>query len=168
MSAELLGLCAPFEYRGEHYQVAQRDVFIEGQFSIWVAAEAALALSRLRPRIPADFYAEQMRLYNSKVCGKQFDFDGEDARLASVSDAGRRQLLYLKIARGSAKGGAAADRILIDQIANDKDHPEKWDELLNILWMQDYPDFFAELEAAKETAKRESLLSPETMPPATT
>lgn len=158
MSAELLGLPEAFEFRGKRYLVAYRDLFIEIAFADWCAADAGLTLARLRPHLPADFYSEQARLYNSKLCGKQFRWGSEDVFNASWSDEGIRQLLHLKMMRGAEKGGARLERELLDEIAKDK---EKYAELQAIMQRQDYADFF---DPAKKEAKTESL-NEQSVPP---
>jgi hypothetical protein len=148
MSADLLGVCRPYQWKGQTLMVAHRDLFVEAVFGDWCAAEAGLLLARLRPRVPADFYAEQMRLYSAAIAGKHFTWDSSAVIDASTTEPGRRHLLWLKIMRGAEKGGAKIPREEIDEIARD---PEKWQELLDILWQQDYPDFFRQVQAERGT-----------------
>lgn len=146
MSSDLLGLPISFEWQGKTTLVCQRDFHIEALFEDWCVIEAGLLLARLRPHWPEEIYAEQTRLLNAKICGKQFSWEREDVQNAALTEAGRRHLLWLKIKRGQGKGGAAIEREDIDEIAK---NPQKWQELLEILWKQDYPDFFGRYQKMK-------------------
>lgn len=139
--SDLLEAILPFSFNGKVYQVAPRDLFIEKHFSLWVQSEAALALDRLRNSVPPRFYREQSDIYNSKIVGKLFDWGRTDCYNASTSEEGEAQLLYLKMKRGEARGGAFLEREDIDKIKKDK---EKWNELLTILYQQDYPEQLAD------------------------
>lgn len=152
--AVLLAVPRPFQYKGKRYFVAVRDFMTELAFADWVMADAGLALARMRPRWPADFYAEQMRIFNGKIAGKQFRWNTQDVHDASWTDDGRRQLLYLKMKRGEENGGEPVDRSLLDTIASDTDKngfSAKYDELLRIMMEQDYP-FLLDQGAERTTA----------------
>ncbi len=149
MSVELLGLCRDFVFAGQIYKVAPRDLFIECQFALWVTADAAQDLERLRMRVPTAFFAEQMRIFNDKITGKKFKWGSEDVYTASCSEVGQRELLWLKMKRGEAKGGAFIPREMLDTIAADA---SAYKDLLDILYRQDYPDFFDKHVQGEETA----------------
>ena len=119
MSIALLGVPVDFEFRGKLFKVAPRDLFIKISFADWCGIDAGLTLSRYRPHWPADFYDAQMRLLNSKIIGKQLRWGSEEVFNASWSEEGIRQLLYLKMMRGTEKGGARPERELLDDIAED-------------------------------------------------
>lgn len=152
MSEEMLNLTTPFEFKGKRYQVARRDITVQALFSSWVKSEAALEVWRLKATAPTDFYAEQNKLFADKLHTKQFKWGTTTCHQAYWSDEGQRQILWLKMKRGETKGGAAIERETLDKIAEDT---EKWNELLQIMWEQDEPDFFSrfkeELEKQKAT-----------------
>ena len=161
MSADLLNIPCDFIWKGSTHKVCIRDYHIEAVFGDWVRTQAALDLWKLRTKVPADFYREQMELYNSKLAGRQFEWGSEDVRKASWSESGQRQMLWLKIQRGVEKGGEPIERATIDEIATKE--PAKWDELLNILYQQDYPDFFARIKDWREGM--EAFTKPPSPPP---
>ena len=164
--AALLGVPRSFEYQGKHYVVCHRDLFTELAFADWVKAEAGLTLARMRPRWPVDFYAEQMRLLNSKIISKQIQWGSPDVHAAYWSEDGQRHMLYLKMQRGAeTEGGSPLERSLIDDIARTKDQG-KWQELLDILWQQDEPDFFAEVQKERKAAAKMTPSQPGSPPPA--
>lgn len=137
--AAILATPRPFEWKGKQLLIAFRDFETETAFGEWCKAEAALELWRLKPRVPADFYADQMALFNSKVCGKQFAWGGDEVHSIYWSDAGQRQMIWLKIMRGGELGGEILEREQVDQLAKDR---EAWVRLLDIMWEQDDPGFF--------------------------
>ena len=149
--SDLLGVCRDFEFQGSKYKVPPADLHVIAHFCDWVVAEAGRTLARMKPQWPAEFYAEQMRMLNTKIAGKRFGWGSEDTNSAVWSDDGHKQLLWLKITRGQEKGGAPIERETLDLIAKDK---AKWEELTDILYQQDFPDFFAALKLEREMAKR--------------
>lgn len=162
--AALLAVPRSFEHKGNRYVVCYRDLFTELAFADWVKAEAGLTLARMRPRWPADFYAEQMRLLNSKIVSKQIQWGTPDVHAAYWSEEGQRHMLYLKMQRGAeTEGGEPLERSLIDDIAKDT---AKWQELLDILWQQDEPDFFAALQKERKAAAKTTPSQPASSPPA--
>jgi hypothetical protein len=160
-NASLLGVARPFQFKGQVYKVAVRDFFAELAFADWCTAECALALSRLRPHIPADFHAEQMRIYNSKLAGKQYAWGSLDIHNACFSEAGQRHLLFLKMKRGEEHGGAPVERELLDEIAKDK---EKYAELERIMMEQDFSHLLEEEAKKKTTANQNPQASPAAAP----
>lgn len=139
--SDLLDSCQEYLFEGKCYQVAPRDIYIERQMSLWVMTEAALSLDRMKDGIPPRFYREQMEIFNSKVIGKMFDWGRVECYNASTSDEGEKQLLFLKLKRGEAKSGAFVTRDVIDRVKLDKG---KWNDLLAILYQQDYPEQYAD------------------------
>lgn len=139
MSLELLGIPRDFEFQGKLFKVCPRDIFIEAQFADWCMRETMLTLERLQAHASSDFYERQQRIFSNKIAGKQFRWGNEEVNQAAWSEEGKRQLLWLKIMRGQAKGGAVLQREAIDRIAENE---AKWQELTDILHEQDYPDFF--------------------------
>ena len=146
--ASLIATPRRFEFKGRKFVVCPRDLATQWTFSDWVLAEAGLALARMKPRWPAEFYAEQMRIFNSKVAGKQFRWGSEEVHNASWSEEGQRELLYLKMARGQEHGGEAVERDLLDDIASDEG---KYAELVRIMMEQDYPFVLKGQDRSKET-----------------
>lgn len=138
--SELLPAEVDWEYNGKHYKVCKVDLHIESQICNWVTQEAALALERLAPPTTSPaFYEQQMRLFNTKIFGKKIQWGSEEVDSAVWSVDGKKQLLWLKIMRGAQKGGASIRREDLDKVAEDSD---KWQQLVDILYQQDYPDFF--------------------------
>ena len=164
--AALLGVARDFVFRGQTYKVSFRDIFTELAFADWVGAEAGLFLGRMRARWPAVIYQEQAKILNGKVASKGFSWGADDVHLAYWSDAGRRQMLFLKMQRGAEmEGGEPLTRDLIDDIA--KDAP-KWQELVDILWQQDEPDFFADLLKERTMTAAPPSANPSSVPSAST
>lgn len=155
---DLIPTPADWEYGGKTYKVCRIDLHIMGLFSDWTMREAAIALEKLAPphSSPA-FYDGQMRIFNSKVAGKLFRWGSEDVNNAAWSIEGRKHLLWLKIMRGVEKGGAGIQREVLDPIADND--PKKWQELVDILYQQDYPDFFTQV--IKPERDKQSQTSPE-------
>lgn len=149
MAVELLNLPTDWIDEEKTYKVCRRDIYIMSQFADWVMREAALSIHRLQPHVPPDFYEQQIRLFNLKVAAKQFRWGSEDVNTAAGSEEGRRQMIWLKIMRGQQNGGAPIQREKIDEIAEDtrKDSNgiTRWQALVDILYQQDYPDFFEEV-----------------------
>jgi hypothetical protein len=165
--SELLNPVADWHNNGKDYKLCKRDILIEGQFSDWVMREAALALARLRPHIPPEFYEAQIRLYSAKVCGKRFRWESEDVNSALWSEEGRRHMIWLKMKRGEQKGGAFIRREELEDIANDQTADEngltRWNCLEDIFYQQDHPDFFVEyVKPVREEAVKEALMKRKT------
>lgn len=157
----LLGTIADWSYNGKDYKVCKRDLLIESQFCDWVMREAALSLARLKPYVPPEFYEAQMRHYSTKVAGKRFRWDSEEVNSALWSEEGKRHMIWLKIMRGQEKGGATLRREEIDALAantnTDENGLTKWNELEDILYQQDHPDFFLEyVKPVREAVKTQA------------
>jgi hypothetical protein len=164
--AAVLGIPRDFVFRGQTYKVSIRDFFTELAFADWVGAEAGLFLGRMRARWPAIIYQEQSKILNGKLASKGFSWGAEDVHQAYWSDAGRRQMLFLKMQRGAElEGGEPLTRDLIDEIAKDA---AKWSELVDILWQQDEPDFFADLQKERAMTAAPPSANPSNAPPDST
>lgn len=163
--SDLLPVPREYEYKGQVYQVCEIDFLLQRLFADWVSQEAGLALHRMKRSWPAELYNEQLRLLNTKIISKKLTWGSEDVYSAIWSEEGHRQLLFLKMKRGVELGGAEPERELVDEIAKNTD---KWQELTDILYQQDFPDFFAREIAPFREKKKEPSPSQAVSQPAAT
>jgi hypothetical protein len=136
--ADIAGLCTPFEWKGQTFQVAPRTLAIELMFSNWVQAETARVIRRHREALGPEGYEQSLALWQRDCVGGTFEFGKSATHQALFSVAGSKEMMFLKVALGQAKAnGAPADRQLVEQWAQE---PETWKQLIEIMIQQDFPN----------------------------
>ncbi len=101
-------------WNGRAYQVAVRDLDIEGVFSVWAQEQAWLAVMRMEKKVPP--YVTQAAIKHlSEVQSFVYEWGGRGCHAARCSEQGMKKMLHLQM----VKLDKSITPALVDELAKD-------------------------------------------------
>ncbi|MDE2097720.1 MAG: hypothetical protein KGL39_10765 [Patescibacteria group bacterium] len=138
-SAKAAGLPAPFEWRGQTYQVNPPDLNAEIRFSALLEARDAEGVRRSRAALGEQGYQDALQQHRDDLAAGEYEWGGRVFARALRSDGGLREMAFLCLTKAHPDFSREQMHALFRDRAPRADAegnplPSKWDELIVLLY----------------------------------
>jgi hypothetical protein len=139
-TAKALATPVPFEFEGITYQVAQRNLKMEGAFEVWLEERARLAVARHQRHMSAAEYEAHLAGWRRECAAGTYSFGQALAIQAWLSEPGSKYMAFLQLAflPPIPKEKEPQEPVTMHTIDRIWADPTKLEELfLKLSWAQD-------------------------------